>query len=101
MCKQLKTGYNDCPHVYSDEDVIACNEALELQAAKIEAEGETEVGNSHCETIEYQWTTATTMGKCSWCKTAEGDNGRAERRRRKKFGVDEQGNTVKERKMWD
>jgi hypothetical protein len=101
MCKQLKTGYTDCPHVHSDHDIIPCNEALELQAAKIEAEDEDEAGNTFCETITWEWTATTSMGKCSWCETAEGDSGRAERRRKKKFGVDEQGKEVKEKKMWD
>jgi hypothetical protein len=87
MCKQLKTGYTHCPHVHSDHEIISCNTAIEVEAGKIDTTGEDEVGNSFCERIEWEWTNERTMGRCYWCEKSEGDGGRAERRRVKRFGV--------------
>jgi len=87
MCKQIKIGWTHCPHVHTDHDVIPCNTAIEAEAQKIDEMDEEEVGNSFCETVEWEWAEKRMLGRCCWCEKSEGDEGRAERRRMKKFGL--------------
>ena len=61
MCKQSKTGYTDCPHVYADGDIEFCEQALDPEIDAV------------CDEIEIYWKNLKFPGKCHWCKDREKD----------------------------
>ncbi|KAF2437583.1 hypothetical protein P171DRAFT_179101 [Karstenula rhodostoma CBS 690.94] len=78
MCKQAKTGYTDCPHVYADGDIEFCERALHPDV------------NAVCEDVEIYWNDLKFPGKCHWCQE------RDKKQEKKTWG----GGKVKERPDW-
>ena len=85
MCKQLKMGYTKCPRVYFDYEIMPCHAAIEAEALKIDVEGHTQVGNSYCEPVAWEWVTEKTVGRCIWCQELEDDECKAGEKWAKKF----------------
>lgn len=60
MCKQAKTGFMDCPHVFKDDDIERCENATgSFSARKI------------CKDVEIYWHLFRVPGKCQWCQERE------------------------------
>lgn len=84
MCKQPKTGFAGCAHVYTDGDIEPCQTAIE--AAKT-IRPLHEEGNTFCEHIEWEWKEKRVSGKCYWCWEMMAESPRRTRKREKLLGV--------------
>jgi hypothetical protein len=81
MCKQAKTGYIECAHVYADGEIELCGEALDPDNGEV------------CDDVTYYWNELKFPGKCFWCREREKEK---EKGNRKTWG----GGKVKERPDW-
>ncbi|KAF2679192.1 hypothetical protein K458DRAFT_394100 [Lentithecium fluviatile CBS 122367] len=96
MCKQLKTGYSWCPHVYSDSDIEPC--AVAIQASQVVRDQHRE-GNMFCKKIKWQWREERVQGQCDWCWDRVVEPAWKRRKREKlmgKEGSDEAGEEVED-----
>lgn len=79
MCKQAKTGYVDCAHVYTDGDIEFCEQALHPDIDAV------------CDEVEIYWTDMKHPGKCIWCQRRD---------KEKEQGKTRGGGKMKERPDW-
>jgi hypothetical protein len=85
MCRQVKTGYADCPHVFSEEDVEHCVLVTHRWINQIpEGALEWADGDLSCAVVECVWSPLQVPGKCAWCREEDEHKETAARQQKRK-----------------